>query len=180
MNILNKEEKAFLNKLCNPSFVMESVKSERKKILDLAINKFKENGFNPKVSKSTMEGWVSGKDDDCCISALGNECKKIEKTCTDINKVIKPLGAKISPDNYGTAFIHMVDKEVLESVNDNDDVVIITDLYNKLKSFDYTFPFDNMDKYRHPTPAEFEKMQGGICWDFAMYQAHVFSKESCI
>ncbi len=177
MSILNNEEKAFLNKLCNPSFVMESTKSERKKILNLAIAKFKENGFKPNVSKSTMEGWVSGKNDDCCIAALGSEYSKIEKTCTEINKLIKPLGAKISPDNYGTAFIHMVDKEVLESVNDKDDVTIITDLYNKLKSFDYTFPFDDMERYRHPTPSEFEKMQGGICWDFTMYQAHVFSKE---
>ena len=177
MSILNREEKAFLNKLCNPSFVMESTKSERKKILNLAMDKFKENGFKPNVSKSTMEGWVSGKNDDCCIAALGSEYNKIEKSCTEINKLIKPLGAKISPDNYGTAFIHMVDKEVLESVNDSDDVVIITDLYNKLKSFDYSFPFGDMDKYRHPTPSEFEKMQGGICWDFAMYQAHIFSKE---
>lgn len=126
MSILNSEEKAFLNKLCNPSFVMESTKLERKKILNLAMDKFKENGFNPNVSKSTMEGWVSGKNDDCCIAALGSEYNKIEKSCTEINKLIKPLCAKISPDNYGTAFIHMVDKEVLEYTEDDE---VVTESY---------------------------------------------------
>lgn len=126
MSILNSEEKAFLNKLCNPSFVMESTKSERKKILNLTIDKFKENGFKPNVSKSTMEGWVSGKNDDCCIAALGSEYNKIEKSCTEINKLIKPLGAKISPDNYGTSFIHMVDKEVLEYTEDDE---VVTESY---------------------------------------------------
>lgn len=37
-----------------------------------------------------------------CIAGLG---KDVDKYMTEVNKVLKPIGAKLTPDNYGTAFL---------------------------------------------------------------------------
>lgn len=76
-----------------------------------------------------------------------------------------------------------------ESVKVNDITRIIA-LNNELNDYQYGLSRDNQkikkqnttsedyDKYyRVATPAQFVKQNGGICWDFATYEAFVFKKQ---
>lgn len=89
----------------------------KSELADKVIGLFKDNGFNPKISKKSLKDFITGKESDIggkslCIAGLGNEYNKLSKTCSLINKEIKPLGAKISPDNYGTAFLKVLKEEI--------------------------------------------------------------------
>lgn len=100
------------------SLLIEDV--NKSELADKVVGLFKDNGFNPKVSKKSLKDFIAGKESDIggkslCITGLGNEYSKLSKTCSLINKEIKPLGAKISPDNYGTAFL----KVLKEDTNQN-------------------------------------------------------------
>ena len=76
-----------------------------------------------------------------------------------------------------------------ESVKVND-ITRIVALNNELNDYQYGLSRDNQkikkqnttsedyDKYyRVATPAQFVKQNGGICWDFATYEAFVFKKQ---
>lgn len=102
---------------CLDSFT-EASKEERMKVLELAIKEIESHGKTPKIGNKEKERWIeTGNSGDfkesLCIAGLGNE--GLSSLATAVNKVIKPLGASVHPDNYGTMFLKMKDKMVTES-----------------------------------------------------------------
>ncbi len=87
--------------------------SDRENILNKALDVLEDKGRTPKVSKKSKEDWINGKGTDfgdaLCIAGLGNE--GLQSLCTEVNKIIKPLGGKVSPDNYGTIFLSIKESE---------------------------------------------------------------------
>ena len=87
--------------------------SDRENILNKALDVLEDKGRTPKVSKKSKENWINGKgtdfDDALCIAGLGND--GLQSLCTEVNKIIKPLGGKVSPDNYGTIFLSIKESE---------------------------------------------------------------------
>lgn len=87
--------------------------SDRETILNKALDVLEDKGRTPKVSKKSKEDWINGKETDfgdaLCIAGLGNE--GLQSLCSDVNKIIKPLGGKVSPDNYGTIFLSIKESE---------------------------------------------------------------------
>ena len=126
------EEEVNLYKTLHPKKWYESLNiineaiNNRAKIIEIAKKKFEENGFKANFGKN-QDRFIngSGKNGLCdentfCVSGLGNQYSKITKCCSQINKEIKPLGGKISPDNYGTAFIKC--KPLTEDIDIIDEV----------------------------------------------------------
>lgn len=95
---------------------------ERNDVYNKCIKKLEELGFEPKVSKSTLNKWVNGEKtdfgDSLCISNIDN--KKASKACAEVNKVIKPHGGRLKADNYNTAFL-----SVKESASINEDASLV-------------------------------------------------------
>lgn len=87
--------------------------SDRETVLNKALDVLEDKGRTPKVSKKSKEDWINGKETDfgdaLCIAGLGNE--GLKSLCSDVNKIIKPLGGKVSPDNYGTIFLSIKESE---------------------------------------------------------------------
>lgn len=115
------------NSLLNEDYsILDESVNNRAKIIEIAKKKFEENGFKANFGKN-QDRFIngSGKNGLCdensfCVSGLGNQYSKITKCCSQINKEIKPLGGKISPDNYGTAFIKC--KPLTEDIDIIDEV----------------------------------------------------------
>lgn len=89
------------------SAILESSKNNYKKIYDITIKMFKDSGRLPNADNGELKQFLAtGKTDEfggaLCIAGLGTG---FEGTCSKINKEIKPLGGKISADNYGTAML---------------------------------------------------------------------------
>lgn len=87
--------------------------SDRETVLNKALDVLEDKGRTPKVSKKSKEDWINGKETDfgdaLCIAGLGNE--GLKSLCSDVNKIIKPLGGNVSPDNYGTIFLSIKESE---------------------------------------------------------------------
>jgi len=118
MSIFTESEKNFLSSLGDTDIFIESSKSDRVKVLNKTIEVLESLGFNPKISKPSRVGWINENnsgdfEESLCIS-LG-KLQGLESVCTKVNKEIKPLGGKVSPDNYGTIFLSMKDNVVTES-----------------------------------------------------------------
>lgn len=113
MNVFTKSEQNFLNSLGDNIFA-ESSKSDRVKALEKTIQLLESMGYKPKISKRSKVGWINENnsgdfEESLCIS-LG-QLQGLPKVCTEVNSVIKPLNAKVSPDNYGTIFLSMIEKD---------------------------------------------------------------------
>lgn len=96
-------------KYLNESYINENKKYED--IYDAIINGLIKYDQNPKVGKKDEKLFKNtGKSSDVdfgnklCICNLKGDYYKI---CQKLNKELKPLGARLSPDNYGTAFVHL-------------------------------------------------------------------------
>ena len=59
---------------------------------------------NEKLFKNTGKSSDADFGNKLCICNLKGDYYKI---CQKLNKELKPLGARLSPDNYGTAFVHL-------------------------------------------------------------------------
>lgn len=84
-----------------------NVNSNRKVALAKAIKCLEDQGLNPNINDKARSKWLktgnSGEfDGDLCISGLG---KDVDKYVSEVNKVLKQVGGKLTPDNYGTAFL---------------------------------------------------------------------------
>ena len=91
----------------NEGVFEESSKNNYKKIYDITMKMFKDSGRLPNADNGELKQFLAtGKTDEfggaLCIAGLGTG---FEGTCSKINKEIKPLGGKISADNYGTAML---------------------------------------------------------------------------
>lgn len=103
----------------------ESSKNNYKKIYDIAMKMFKDSGRLPNAEDADVKQFLAtGKTNDfggaLCIAGLGTG---FEGTCSKINKEIKPLGGKISADNYGTAMLSIKESndDLLELPSDVED-----------------------------------------------------------
>ena len=102
----------------------------RKSILDTALKVFEDNGIKPKNTDSEMKKWTNGLSTEfrgkLCFSGLGKSNSLIKKCCSEINSQIKGKGAataKISPDNYGTAFLEVdFGTEITEAADMDEDM----------------------------------------------------------
>lgn len=99
-----------------------STPEHREKVLNLALKEIESTGRHPNVDKKSRKGWIDNNDsgdfhDALCIASLGRD--GLDKLCSQVNKVIKPEGAIMHPDNYGTAFISMTESVVTESYATN-------------------------------------------------------------
>lgn len=124
-HILKREIKAL-----KENTIMESAETDKfKKVYDITMNMFKDSGRLPNTSKADRESFLkTGKAKDfngsLCIAGLGTG---YEGTCSKINKEIKQYGAKIHPDNYGTAILSFK-KQYLSEETETEN------FYKKLKS----------------------------------------------
>lgn len=141
---IEKYNETSLDESLNSLLMEDANKTE---LANKVIGLFKDNGFNPKVSKKSLKDFIAGKESDIggkslCIAGLGNEYSKLSKTCSLINKEIKPLGAKISPDNYGTAFL----KVLKEDTNQNNKWYYVASKKTDLKkgSVDEDLTYNNI------------------------------------
>lgn len=94
----------------------EITSSDREKIIARAIKAFEDQGLSPKITDKDKKKWIetgnSGQFGEAlCIAGLG---KDVDKYTTAVNKAIKSLGAKVTPDNYGTAFLRTTTKPISE------------------------------------------------------------------
>lgn len=112
-------EKNRLKKYLPKDMVKESSDthdSKRESILNITEEILKKLGKNPKISKSDREKWINHKQqmfgDSLCIAGLGHQ--GLSSLCTKVNKEIKPLGGRLSPDNYGTAFLSVKESSIHE------------------------------------------------------------------
>lgn len=81
--------------------------NNRKVALAKAIKCLEDQGLQPKISDREKQKWLETGDSGAfsgslCIAGLG---KDVDKYMTEVNKVLKSIGAKLTPDNYGTAFL---------------------------------------------------------------------------
>lgn len=81
--------------------------NNRKVALAKTIKCLEDQGLQPKISDREKQKWLETGDSGAfsgslCIAGLG---KDVDKYMTEVNKVLKPIGAKLTPDNYGTAFL---------------------------------------------------------------------------
>ena len=60
----------------------------------------------------------------------------------------------------------------------DDTIAVILNLNKRLNSYKYSYKDykDFAKEYRVASPEKFEKQQGGVCWDFAAYEAWWFKK----
>ena len=117
MSIFTESEVNFLNLLTEDIFT-ESSEKDRSGVLDKTLEVLENLGYNPKISKSSKDKWIKTNNsgdfgESLCI--LIGQVNNLSKVCTDVNKVIKPMNAKVSPDNYGTIFLAMKESVVTES-----------------------------------------------------------------
>lgn len=108
INPFSESEMGFLKCLDELNMFKESTESDREKILNRVIKSLTERGLKPDISKSSKMGWITKNDSgdfgpSLCIAGLGY--KGLNQLCSDINSVIKPMGGRLHPDNYGTAFL---------------------------------------------------------------------------
>ena len=75
-----------------------------KSIVNTAVDIFRKHNLEPKFSKSELNKFLE-KDDKLCFCGLGSNYNRINQACREANKTIKPLGYKMNPDNYGTAWL---------------------------------------------------------------------------
>lgn len=112
---INIPETTQVYKYLNESYFNEDVKYEM--IYNTIMNELRDNGQDPKIDKKDLEsfkniGRTNNSDFDykVCICNLTGD---YDTLCSKINKKIKPLGARLSPDNYGTAFINIDEQYIL-------------------------------------------------------------------
>lgn len=153
--------------------------SDRETILNKALDVLEDKGRTPKVSKKSKEDWINGKETDfgdaLCIAGLGNE--GLQSLCSDVNKIIKPLGGKVSPDNYGTIFLSIKESEEIimnhwyEYVSESGDYVDLRDFvlecYQAIENDDEDEAFEegtNLDIRAElkPMKAKYRKMMKEI------------------
>ena len=95
-------------------------------IIDKTEKAFIDNGAKPNISKTSRKRFIeTGKTDfgdALCIANLGGTKKpsSLSKLCSEVNKVIKPYGASVRPDNYGTAFLHIKKNHQITESEEND------------------------------------------------------------
>lgn len=78
-------------------------------------------------------------------------------------------GTKGNSDNIQLMYLH-------ESSNTSD-ITEIIELNKKLNRFGYGTNFSTYDgEYHISSPKEFERNKGGVCWDFAIYEAYYLHK----
>lgn len=114
----------------NESMDADEASTIRKTILDTTLKVFEDNGIKPKITDSEMDKWTNGKSTEfhgkLCFSGLGKSESLIKKCCSEINSQIKDKGAataKISPDNYGTAFLEVdFGTEITEAADMDEDM----------------------------------------------------------
>ena len=75
-----------------------------KSIVNTTVDIFRKHNLEPKFSKSELNKFLE-KDDKLCFCGLGSNYNRITQACREANKTIKPLGYKMNPDNYGTAWL---------------------------------------------------------------------------
>ena len=75
-----------------------------KSIVNTTVGIFRKHNLEPKFSKSELNKFLE-KDEKLCFCGLGSNYNRITQACREANKTIKPLGYKITPDNYGTAWL---------------------------------------------------------------------------
>lgn len=96
------------------SFVI--TEASREEIVNKAIKGFEDLGLKPKVSASDKKKFIKGEKLDfgksLCITNLGNS--SLVANCSKVNKIIKPLGARVSADNYGSAFLSINEGKLLK------------------------------------------------------------------
>lgn len=93
-------------------------------------------------------------------------------------------------DAEGSIYINPDYEHINEAAIKVNDITRIVALNNELNDYQYGLSRDNQkikkqnttsedyDKYyRVATPTQFVKQNGGICWDFATYEAFVFKKQ---
>ena len=109
---------------------------DRENVLLKALKILKDNGRNPNIMPKEQEKWLkceqtSSFGDKLCIANLGNE--GLQTLCTKVNAIINSYGGKLSPDNYGTAFL-----SIHESTNLFEESVILnkSDLYYNVDKFE--------------------------------------------
>lgn len=153
--------------------------SDRENILNKALDALEDKGKTPKVSKKSKEDWINGKETDfgnsLCIAGLGNE--GLQSLCSDVNKIIKPLGGKVSPDNYGTIFLSIKESEEItmnhwyDYVSESGDYVDLRDFvlecYQAIENDDEDETFEegtNLDIRAEfkPMKAQYKKMMKEI------------------
>ena len=130
---------------------------DREKVLYKTIQILKDNGRKPNVSKTEEKNWLNCDfdkndfGDSLCIAGLGNE--ELSSICNKVNAVIKPYGGKLSPDNYGTAFLTVHESEENSTM---DRITFIDEHYKVVDLNDYVlecmndvddFLFDDDDTF---------------------------------
>lgn len=153
--------------------------SDRETVLNKALDVLEDKGRTPKVSKKSKEDWINGKETDfgdaLYIAGLGNE--GLQSLCSDVNKIIKPLGGKVSPDNYGTIFLSIKESEEIimnhwyDYVSESGDYVDLRDFvlecYQAIENDDEDEAFEegtNLDIRAElkPMKAKYRKMMKEI------------------
>ena len=114
-------------------------------------------------------------------------------SATEIEKDEDPLDEVIFEDPEDTIYWEQDDtdpklykeKEPMAEAADNDTLMQISELNKKLNSYKYAFynngkilnqsndDYENL--YHFSSPKQFEKQQGGVCWDYVAYQADYFN-----
>lgn len=92
---------------------------DRENVYRLTIDTLNKLGITPKCSKSDILKFISHEKigiGGCKLCLCGFKNDELDKACSEVNKVIRPYGGKLSPDNYGTAFLSL--KESAEETLD--------------------------------------------------------------
>lgn len=97
----------------------EITSSTREEILAKTIKALEDQGLTPKITPRYKKKWVESGDSgefggSLCIAGL---TKDVGKYTPAVNKIIKPLGATLTPDNYGTAFLSTKKSKPVSEVN---------------------------------------------------------------
>ena len=89
--------------------IEESKKINKEQILDNALKILTNAGYNPKVSKASIDAFINNKhhivSDGSTICISGFKDKDVKKASTLINTELKSDNVHCSPDDYGTIFL---------------------------------------------------------------------------
>lgn len=109
----------------------EAANNNRKKVVDKTIDILNSLEKSPKIEKKEKDKFINGDNpkDSLCFAGLGYD--GLETICRKVNKEIKQFNAKLTPDNYGTAFLHI--NEAVDSTNSNREDAInkVSDIIRK-------------------------------------------------
>ena len=101
----------------NQKKINEAVNNNRKKVVDKTIDILNSLEKSPKIEKKEKDKFINRDNpkDSLCFAGLGYD--GLGTICSKVNKEIKQFNAKLTPDNYGTAFLHI--NEAVDSTNSN-------------------------------------------------------------